>query len=331
MRAKIGAQELESFLQTVKSRTGRPWSYLAREVGNIHPRTLRDWRRGKFTPSLDILKKMAVVAGIKLPPIEQQLTNYWYVPRAAQLGGKRTYELYGALGTPAGRRLGGLHSMQKHRERGDWYATAKEITSPNYSENLAEFIGIVLGDGGISRFQVIISLHREDDKLYVDYVGKLIEELFQVTPSFSFREAVCSIVISRVKLVTYLKTMGLPVGSKVKHQASVPSWIVANDHYSRACIRGLVDTDGCFYIDRHRYKEKMYLNPGLNFTNRSLPLLQFCKTKLEEFGFTPRQTSRFSIALRKEVEIMRYLQEIGTSNPKVKNKYLRYRQEKYTQ
>lgn len=324
-------QELELFLQTVKSRTGRPWSYLAREVGNIHPRTLREWRRGTFTPSLETLEKLAAAAGINLPPVEQQLTNYWYVPRAAQLGGQRTYELYGALGTPAGRRLGGLRSMQMRQQRGDKLATAKEISHPQPSENLAEFIGIVLGDGGTTPFQVTISLHREDDKLYVNYVGKLIEELFHVTPSFSFREAVCSIVISRVKLVTFLKTMGLPIGSKVKHQVGVPNWILTNNSYSRACIRGLIDTDGCFYVDRHRYKEKLYLNPGLNFTNRSLPLLRFCKIKLEGFGFTPRQTSKFSIALRKEAEIARYLKEIGTSNPKVENKYLRYKQEKYTQ
>lgn len=328
MRARITVEELESFLQAAKGRLGKPWEYLAREICNIHPRTLKDWRRGKYTPSLDVLEKLAAAAEIALPSTIQQLDKYWYIPRAAQLGGQKTYQLYGPLGTPKGRSLGGSHAMAVRLARGDQLALAKEIFYPRRSKKLAEFIGIVLGDGGINPFQVTISLHRVDDREYVGYVVKLIEELFHVTPALSFREAVCSVVVSRVKLVTFLKNMGLPIGSKVRHQVCVPSWITADDEYSRRCIRGLMDTDGSFYVDKHRYKEKIYLNPALNFSNHSLPLLQFYKQKLEKFGFSPTQTTPFGVFLRKEPQIAQYFKEIGSSNQKIIDRYLRYLQGK---
>ena len=39
-------------------------------------------------------------------------------------------------------------------------------------------------------------------------------------------------------------------GSKIVQHVSVPSWIKDSDQYKVHCLRGLVETDGCIYIDR---------------------------------------------------------------------------------
>ena len=80
---------------------------------------------------------------------------------------------------------------------------------------------------------------------------------------------------------------------------------------------------------KHLYKNKQYLNCGMNFTNRSLPILYFFKNKLEKFNFHPTQKTKFSIFLRREKEIIQYFQKIGSSNPKHLKKFKNYFKNKY--
>ena len=133
-----------------------------------------------------------------------------------------------------------------------------------------------------------------------------------------------SVVISRAKIVKFFNNMGIPIGGKVRQQTDVPLWIKRSTKFTKFCLRGLFNTDGCFYVDKHRYKDKIYLNAGMNFTNRSLPILQFFKSCLERLGFHPTQNTKFSISLRKEKEIIRYFHEIRSSNPKHLDKFEHY-------
>ena len=67
----------------------------------------------------------------------------------------------------------------------------------------------------------------------------------------------------------------------------------------------------------------------MNFTNRSLPILNFFKDNLIKLGFHPRQKTPFSIFLRIENEINRYFKEIGSSNPKHFSKFKKYFENKF--
>src|SRR3989344_1191345 len=122
--------------------------------------------------------------------------------------------------------------------------------------------------------------------------------------------------------------MNISSGNKVKNQVDVPHWIKKNKFLRTFCIRGLFDTDGCFYVDKHFIRDKIYKNAGMNFTNRSVPLLQFFKNTLIEIGFAPTQTSKYCIVLRREADIVRYFSEIGSSNSKHINKFRAYLEEK---
>lgn len=122
--------------------------------------------------------------------------------------------------------------------------------------------------------------------------------------------------------------MGLCIGSKTRSQVGVPLWIKQSSECAQACLRGFFDTDGCFYIDRHHYKDKVYYNCAMNFTNRSFPILFFFKARLEKLGFHPTHNTRFSVSLRREKEIIKYFQQIGTSNQKHLNKFRHYFKDK---
>ncbi len=200
----------------------------------------------------------------------------------------------------------------------------KSIRYPEFSPQLAELAGIILGDGGISPYQLTITLNRLSDLEYSTYVETLIKSVFDVQPAIYKRGSVVQIVISRVRLIKFLLELGLSVGCKVKQQAEVPKWIKTSPDLTKACIRGLLDTDGCFFVDHHKHNGKVYSNPGLSFTNKSQPLLNFFKESLEAIGFHPTQKTNCCVFLRRKKEVGRFFKEIGSSNPKHTKKFRNY-------
>lgn len=54
----------------------------------------------------------------------------------------------------------------------------KQIKLPPYDKLLAEFVGICLGDGCVSKYQTGITLNEVADKKYIPYVIHIIDLLF---------------------------------------------------------------------------------------------------------------------------------------------------------
>lgn len=299
----------------------------------IHVRSLNDWRREKYTISLRALKILCEKTGVEIPSCATIRKPFWYVGHGASAGALAVYKKYGHYGfdiNPEHRKKKWLEWWEKAgRFNENKYFVTRKIREPAQGKDLAEFIGIVLGDGGITKRQVTITLHKIDDAEYARYVSKLMTKLFKITPSCYDQGPVYDITISRTRLVNFLIKNGLFVGNKVKQQVAVPEWIQKSESLSKHCIRGLIDTDGCFYIDKHAHKNKVYYSCGINFTNHSIPLLQFVKTKLQELKFSARQGNKYGICLSRIDEVSRYFKEIGCSNPKHLNKYLKFMKDKY--
>jgi hypothetical protein len=163
------------------------------------------------------------------------------------------------------------------------------------NENLAEMIGIILGDGGLYKptkydryYRLQITLNGVDEAQYVYYVSDLMKSLFGIEPIHIDRpgEKTIDIRINSKSIVEFLINIGLKTGNKVKNLISVPklikkekNWIETN--YSDwckkikplviGCIKGLIDTDGSFYI-LHDNK-KRYTSINISFTNASKPLV----------------------------------------------------------
>ena len=297
----------------------------------ISTRQLGDWRRGKST----IVEKQLLLLGEKfhvvIPKPDQARTESEMKSKAGTIGAKKRMELYGNPGTETGRKRGGRQSVANHKRNGVLYFTPKPVLLPKFSALLAEFIGIVLGDGGISKYQITITLHKHDDKDYAKYVKKTIETLFSVPAKTVNRtdENVVQLTISRIRVVNFLRSMEINIGSKVRQQTAVPGWITRNPSFARACVRGLFDTDGCFYVDRHLKNDALYLNGGLSFSNRSLPILRFFKESLEKLGFHPTDNGQYTIFLRRVNEIVRYFKEVGTRNVKYQHRFDEFMKSKY--
>lgn len=199
---------------------------------------------------------------------------------------------------------------------------AKKVFVPKDSEDLAEFFGIMMGDGGMSSYQTTISLHHVYDLAYSKFVVRLIEKLFKLKPSVHHRpeDSINEIVVSRKALVDYLHSRGLPIGNKVRQQFDIPKWIKENPKYLAACVRGLVDTDGSVFTHSYVVNGKRYSYKKLSFCSHSRPLQISAAKALADAGLHPRVT-KYDVWLDSKADVMKYLSVISTHNPKHLKRY----------
>lgn len=322
--------EQKKFLKRISFKLELNNEKLAKLVG-VHHRTFRDWVREKYSISLPALEVLCKEAKLLFPKNVTIKEPFWYVNNGGLAGAKAVLKKYGYIGgDPEYRKKKWYEWWEKSgKVSKKFYFETRTIVNPSESEKLAEFIGIILGDGGITSRQIRISLNKKDDNDYAHYVAKLAENLFGINPSFVSKGSIWNLTVSRTQLVSFLVEKGLQIGNKVKNQIQVPKWIINNNFYSSYCMRGLIDTDGSFYLEKHPYKDKVYENCVINFTNRSFPILDFVKSKLIKFGFHARKGSIYNVLIGRENEVIRYFNEIGTSNSKHLNKYLQFMNNKY--
>jgi hypothetical protein len=223
---------------------------------------------------------------------------------------------------------GGVISQQRRRDNPQYYRflgcnIAHEFQLPPYSASLAELVGIILGDGGISQSQLHITLNAVADQSYSWYVSQLMKDLFLYSPGVYHRKGQQAVVIvsSGTKLVERLQEIGLKVGNKVELQVDVPEWIKLNQAYSRWCVRGLMDTDGGIFWHRYRVNQRPYAYRKLCFSNLSQPLRRFVFQVLTDAGLHPKLQGKKHVWLYSEQEVKRYLEIIGSSNQRLVAKF----------
>ncbi len=249
----------------------------------------------------------------------------------SKLGGLRRIELYGNPGTPEGRSRGGRNTTILFRRnpllaKKKGFIIRKEIKYPGKSLPLAEFIGIMLGDGGLpGSHQIKISFNHKTDNEYASYVCKLIRSLFLINYHIHKRRKSngADIVINSSNLVDFLLRQGLKAGHKVRNQIGVPAWINEKLEYQKVCLRGLMDTDGGLYLHSYKSNGRIYTYLKLGFTNCSRPLLKFVFNVLKKLNYRSCLSGN-NLSICSEAQVKKYFVEIGTANPKHLNKFKNY-------
>ncbi len=327
MRIAFAPGRQQHFLEEVQQATGKSAEMLASRIG-VHARTFRDWRREKWQMDQVSLDRLCQVANLPHPRGVTVLPEHWSAPKAARLGGLRHGQLYGSPGTPEGRQRGGQNSQKLFRASPDYFrlkgvAVRKEVPLPSLSSELAEFIGIMLGDGGMTSRQATVSFNRLD-VAYADYVQEMVKKLFRMTAAkiFDRKDQVVYLVMSGVELVERLETRGLQRGHKVKHQVDIPDWVWRCREYQISCLRGLMDTDGCVYRHCYAVNGKVYTYVKLCLTNYSRPLLNSAKKLFEGLGLFPTlHKDGHRLYLHDTTATRRYFELVGTHNPRYRQRF----------
>jgi len=171
---------------------------------------------------LSVCRKLAKISGLK-PPLIKILPDYWHIKEAARKGALVRNKLYGNPGTPEGRSKGGKTTIQRLRSDPEFakkigFLIRKKINYPQKSTKLAELVGILIGDGGIRNYQVIVALNKETDKEYTFYVAELFKNLFHLNSTIREEkgEKTYEIVVSSKNLVEYLTKLSPKKGNKIK-------------------------------------------------------------------------------------------------------------------
>ena len=249
----------------------------------------------------------------------------------SRLGGLRRIELYGNPGTSEGRSKGGRNTIRLFHQnpalaKKVGFIIRKEIKYPRRCTELAELIGVILGDGGLSgNHQLIVSFNSKTDKEYAVFLGKILRKLFSISYHIHPRKN-CNgsdIVVNSSNLVDFLLKQGLAAGNKVENQADIPHWIYDKVEYRKACVRGLIDTDGSFYSHRYNSNGKDYNYLKLCFASRSKPLLNSVLRILKKLNFEAYSHGA-QVFIYSRSGIKKYFEEIGSHNPKHSSKIRKF-------
>jgi len=288
----------------------------------VHRRTFQDWCREKYSMTETALTQLSTISKIAVPKGVKFVGKYWYTSENGRKGALARMKKYG--------NVAGNPEYRKRKWKEWWLKEGRylphpiinvstPIKTPRLSKKLAEFVGIMMGDGGMSEYQVHITLHREDDKEFIKYVVQLIDELFGIKPCVytNHRDLGDNVVVSRRELVLFCRDkLGLHIGNKIRQGLDIPAWIYKKREYKIACVRGLIDTDGSVFTHRYRVSGKMYSYKKLSFTSMSPPLIISVLSILKSEGLNPRLARGKDIWLDSKADVARYFKTFGFSNLK---------------
>jgi len=217
-------------------------------------------------------------------------------------------------------------------------AFRKKLRIPGkIDEDVAEFLGILTGDGCVNKYVRISDKKRIDyyisitgnsitDKEYYDrFLIPLIKKLFDISPKYYKKKGqnTIELMLRYRELFNFLIDTGFNVGPKDKIDILPP--IEKNNDLAKAFLRGLFDTDGSISWKKEKY-------PVISIKQKSRKLIESaCKIlKKNDFNFYVEfdvktkdergfesTGSRVYISGKRNLE--RWTKVIGSNHP-IKNK-----------
>lgn len=181
----------------------------------------------------------------------------------------------------------------------------------------AELFGIILGDGYLEstrrkRDERVISAHRvvitlnEEEKELRRKTSKLITKIVGKEPQTHFLKEsnAVQIFLNSKELTKNFERLGLETGNKVKNQVEVPKWIQENLKYEKACLRGLIDTDGTIY---RQSKDKRII---IQFKNHSTPLLRSFEELCGDIGIETSNAGKHTVQVARQDQVKKFIERV---------------------
>lgn len=185
--------------------------------------------------------------------------------------------------------------LQAIRE-GKWRTKFPPLTR---NADLAELMGVVLGDGHIERFprtERLLIFSNSNNQGFVRRYTRLVEEIFQKkTYVYQQDGQNCTRISLYEKNISV--RLGIPTGSRKDLHVGIPSWISRNRTYTLRYLRGLYEAEGSYSVHRATYTHKFA------FSNTNQSMLKNVVTLLRVLGFTPHYDKlRVQLSRKAEVE-----------------------------
>lgn len=175
-----------------------------------------------------------------------------------------------------------IDNFKRWREKAKKAGRMKNAYPPlNKNGDLAELIGVILGDGHIGQHPRCQSLRITGNCLNTGFMKRyasLVEKVFEKKP------AVAKVKASNAAIITiYEKNiserLGIPTGGRFALEYTLPTWIRKNKNYQIRFLRGLYEAEGSLCYHAATYTHKLF------FSNRNPSLLSLVFELVSRLGF----------------------------------------------
>ncbi len=177
----------------------------------------------------------------------------------------------------------------------------KEYPPLEKSADLAELIGVILGDGYVGKFprtEVLRIFSNANNPGFVNRYAKLIKKIFNKQP-YVKKRSYSNYVDITIYQKDISKRLNISVGSKRGKEFKIPRWIARNKERLIRYLRGLYEADGSFSIHKPTCTYKLI------FSNINQSLLDNVYQGLKVLGFNPH-TSKHKVQLSRKAEVYKF-------------------------
>lgn len=150
-----------------------------------------------------------------------------------------------------------------------------------HSSNLAEYFGVMLGDGNISQFprtERLIITGNANNPGFIAYYAQITQYLFGKKPTISRKKKENALRISLYQKEISTR-LGIPVGNRRDINLTIPEWIWQNKEFTVAYLRGSFEAEGSFSIHlptcTYNFQFKNYNQSFLGSVKKGLVLLGY--------------------------------------------------------
>jgi len=193
----------------------------------------------------------------------------------------------------------GLDNFAKWREE----MKKRGIIKSEYPElerggDLAELIGVILGDGHIRKYprtEELSIFSNSKNAGFITRYGKLVEKIFNRKPAITKHSGKnCTRI--RIYEKNISKRLCIPFSPRLNKKLVIPSWILREKRYIIRYLRGLYEAEGsfCVHLPTNTYK--------FLFSNKNSSLLNNVFRSLKILGFHPHLSNE-QVQISKKLEV----------------------------
>lgn len=174
--------------------------------------------------------------------------------------------------------------------------------------NLAELIGVVLGDGHIWRYdrtEELSIFSNSNNPGFVRRYADLIEKVFHKKPTIR-RHSKANCIRIRIYEKYIQKRLDVPLSPRLHKKIVVQKWISNKNAHMIRYLRGLYEAEGSHsvHLPTSTYK--------VQFSNKNISMLENVFKIVSKLGFHPHWTkSNYLIQLSKKEEVFKFLDLIS--------------------
>lgn len=147
--------------------------------------------------------------------------------------------------------------------------------------DLAELIGVILGDGHIRKYPRTEELSIFSNSNNPDFVRRyasLVEKVFGKKPTETIHSSENCIRI-RIYEKEISRRLGIPFSPRKNKKILVPGWILAKRSYIVRYLRGLYEAEGSFSVHKGTFTYKF------SFSNKNISLQKIVFRLMKNLGF----------------------------------------------